>query len=104
MSKHEHEGAMRQAMVALVDAKDPVTKGRLMRRVVQGIAERNSNLTDLIDLVFSLEDPRRASTRAEIDTYLKEHPGEWTQKRDDDLRRAIASDRSLPRSFFRDFS
>lgn len=103
MPKHETEDSMRQAMIALVDAKDPVTKGRLMRSVVDHIAADGSGLTDLIDIVFGLEDPRRMSTRTEIATYLKEHPGgEWTQKRDDDLRRAVASDRSLPRSFFRD--
>lgn len=94
---------MRQAMNALVDAKDPVTKGRLMRSVVDHIAADGRGLTDLIDLVFGLEDPRRMSNRTEITEYLRAHPGgEWTQKRDDDLRRAVASDRSLPRSLFRD--
>jgi len=103
MPKRETEESMRQAMVALVDAKDPVTKGRLMRSVVDHIAADGRGFSDLIDLVFSLDDPRRMSTRTDIAEYLKAHPGgEWTQKRDDDLRRAIASDRSLPRSFFRD--
>ncbi len=94
---------MRQAITALVDAKDPVTKGRLMRRVVDRIATDGRGIADLVDLVFGLEDSRRISTRMEIETYLKEHPGgEWTQARDDDLRRAVASDRSLLRGIFRD--
>jgi len=101
MSKHEHEESMRQAMVAMVDARDPVTKGRLIRRLADCVASDDWRLTDLVDLVFGLDDPRRMTTRAEIATYLKEHPGEWTQKRDDDLRRAIASDRSLRRSIFK---
>lgn len=94
---------MREALNAFADAKDPVVRGRLMRRVVDHVAADDGSLTDLIDLVFGLEDPRRMSTRTEIAEYLSVHPGgEWTQKRDDDLRRAVASDRSLPRSLFRD--
>ncbi|MCL4200192.1 hypothetical protein KJZ67_02525 [Patescibacteria group bacterium] len=104
MPSYEDEISMRQALAALADAKDPVIKGRLIRRVINRHAAGGCKLADLVDLVFSLEDPRRVSTRTEIASYLKEHPGEWTQKNDDDLRRAIASDRSLPRSIFRDFS
>lgn len=103
MPKHEAEDSMREALNAFADARDPIIRGRLMRRVVDHIVADGRGLTDLVDLVFGLEDPRRISTRAEIAGYLREHPGgEWTQKRDDDLRRAIAGDRSLPRSIFRD--
>lgn len=94
---------MREALNAFADAKDPVVRGRLMRRVVDHVAADDRSLTDIIDLVFGLEDPRRISTRTEIAGYLREHSGGvWTQKRDDDLRRAVSSDRSLPRSLFRD--
>lgn len=102
MPKQEIEHDMRQAITSLVDAKDPATKGRLMRRIIDGMLVRGQNEVELIDLVFCLDDPRRQATRAEISAYLTEHPGEWTPARDDDLRKAIASDRSLPRSIFRD--
>jgi hypothetical protein len=100
MPKQEINEDMRQAITALVDAKDPATKGRLMRRVMEGMVSRGQSDADLVDLVFSLDDPRRQTTRAEIATYLAEHPGEWTTSRDDALRKAIASDRS----FFRGVS
>lgn len=90
---------MREAINAFADAKDPVIRGRLMRQVIDHVTADERGFTDLIDLVFGLEDPRRLSTRTEIAAYLKEHPGgTWTQKRDDDLRRAVAADRSLSRS------
>lgn len=94
------EAEMRGAMNAFVDARDPTVRGRLFQQVVNGVVNRDDSLSSLIDLVFSFDDPSRATTKAAMEAYLREHPGEWTTSRDDALRKAIAGDTSL-RSIFR---
>lgn len=93
------EAEMREALNAFVDARDPALRGRLFQHVVSGVVNRDDTLSELIDMTFALEDPARATTKAAIAEYLKEHPGVWNQERDDALRRAIAGDRSM-RSIF----
>lgn len=89
------ENEMRAAMNAFVDARDPVRRGALFQQVVSGVVNRDDTLTELIDMMFALDDPARATTKAAMAAYLAEHPGEWSQSRDDALRKAIAGDRSI---------
>ncbi len=89
------ESEMLAALNAFVDARDPVRRGSLFQQIVGGVVERDDSLSDLIDTMFALDDPARATTKAAMSDYLKAHPGEWTSSRDDALRQAIAGDRSL---------
>lgn len=97
------EDEMLAAMNALADARDPVRRGRLFQQVVGGVVERDDTLVGLIDTMFALDDPSRATTKAAMAAYLKEHPGTWNQKQDDALHQAIAGDRSLRNHILKDW-
>ncbi len=98
------QASMLDALNGLVDAKDPVRRGRLMRGVLDAWGGRESpTVGDLADLLMSLDDPVRCLTKAEVVKYLTEHPGFWNQSRDDALRKAILHDQArgrFPRSPF----
>ena len=108
MTRHRLEAAeqadMLDALNGLIDAKDPVRRGRLVRSVINAWGEKDhAGAGDLADLILSLDDPVRSLTKAEVMKYLREHPGFWNQERDDALRQAILRDQQggrFPRSPF----
>lgn len=95
---------MLDALHGLIDAKDPVRRGRLIQGVLHAWGQKDhANLGDLVDLIMSLDDPMRSLTKAGVVQYLQKHPGFWNQSRDDALREAIARDQAngrFPRNPF----
>ncbi len=70
----------------LVTARDPATKGELLSRIIR----RTDDYTLLADLVLALDDPQRVTTLLWTRQYLREHPGHWNEKQEEDLRRSLA--------------
>lgn len=92
------QDAMVEALNALIDARDPVRRGRLMQGVLHTWGQKDhANLGDLVDLIMSIDDPIRSLTKADVVQYLQKHPGFWNQARDDALREAIERDQASGR-------
>ena len=98
MPKQElDETTMRDAINGVVDAHDVVRRRRLFERILNSLFHKNTPLADVVDVVISLDDPIRAQRKLDIQSYLQEHPGTWDEKKEQALRQAIESDRSLHR-------
>ncbi len=89
--KEINEVEMRSALNSLLAAKNGETRSKIFRQIV-GNDRIVDRLSQFIDMTLALDDPARVESALSAASYLKKHPGPWTENMEKDLRASMARD------------
>lgn len=84
-----------RAFNRLYDARDPVHRGALVRRMVDGAVDRDDSLAGLLDVIVDVSEhnPMRSVARAEAHESVRKHPGRVSDAQLDALREALEAEK-----------
>lgn len=84
-----------RALNRLYDARDPVHRGALVRRMIDGAVDRDDSLASLLDVIVDVseQNPMRSVARAEARESVRKHPGSVSDTQLDALRKALEAER-----------